>query len=258
MTLQHLELQAAIIDLDGTLIHTLGDFEVALNRVLETLGLPAASSGLIERSVGKGSSHLVHAVVTHQLTLLSPASRAMDPASLQRLLKQAEQLYQQHYNAVNGQYATLYPGVLEGLQQLTEAGLRLACVTNKPLTFALGLLEQKGLRRFFEKIYGGDSFERRKPDPLPLQKTCAALGTPFDRTLMVGDSSNDAQAAGSAGCPVVLMTYGYNHGEPIRNTPALAWLDSLAELAPMLLRHREGSTPRPERRGSISPASGQG
>ena len=70
--------------------------------------------------------------------------------------------------------------------------------------------------------------------PDPLLGTCAALGTLPAQTLMVGDSSNDAQAANAAGCPVVLMTYGYNHGEPIRQTPALAWLDSLQELLPLL------------------------
>jgi phosphoglycolate phosphatase len=83
---------------------------------------------------------------------------------------------------------------------------------------------------YFQQVFGGDSFERKKPDPLPLLKTCEALGTSPHRTLMVGDSSNDAQAADAAGCPVVLMTYGYNHGEPIQKTPALAWLDSLDQL----------------------------
>jgi phosphoglycolate phosphatase len=79
-------------------------------------------------------------------------------------------------------------------------------------------------------VFGGDSFERKKPDPLPLLKTCEALGTAAARTLMVGDSSNDAQAAHAAGCPVVLVTYGYNHGQPVQDTPAAAWLDTLADL----------------------------
>jgi phosphoglycolate phosphatase len=92
------------------------------------------------------------------------------------------------------------------------------------------LLAQKGLTPYFAHVFGGDSFERKKPDPLPLLKTCEALQSSPARTLMVGDSSNDAQAANAAGCPVVLMTYGYNHGEPIRNTPARAWLDSMTQL----------------------------
>jgi phosphoglycolate phosphatase len=79
-------------------------------------------------------------------------------------------------------------------------------------------------------VFGGDSFARKKPDPLPLLQTCQVLGTLPQNTLMVGDSSNDAQAAHAAGCPVVLVTYGYNHGEPIRAVQALDWLDSLALL----------------------------
>jgi phosphoglycolate phosphatase len=106
----------------------------------------------------------------------------------------------------------------------------MACLTNKPLSFALALLKEKSLDHFFGHVFGGDSFERKKPDPLPILKTCEALGTPMARTLMVGDSSNDAQAAHAAGCPVVLVTYGYNHGQRVQDTPAAAWLDSLAAL----------------------------
>ena len=93
-----------------------------------------------------------------------------------------------------------------------------------------GLLRAKGLDGFFEQVFGGDSFEKKKPDPLPLRKTCQALGSAPARTLMVGDSSNDAQAARAAGCPVVLTTYGYNHGQPVRAVDADAWVDSLVEL----------------------------
>lgn len=80
-------------------------------------------------------------------------------------------------------------------------------------------------------MFGGDSFERKKPDPLPLIGTCQALGTEPVRTLMLGDSSNDAQAARAAGCPVLLVTYGYNHGQPVRAVDADGFVDSLAELA---------------------------
>jgi phosphoglycolate phosphatase len=103
-------------------------------------------------------------------------------------------------------------------------------LTNKPLAFAQALLNDKALTPFFGPVFGGDSFERKKPDPLPIIKTCEALSTPITQTLMVGDSSNDAQAAHAAGCPVVLVTYGYNHGQPVQDTPAAAWLDTLADL----------------------------
>ena len=108
----------------------------------------------------------------------------------------------------------------------------MACLTNKPTAFALTLLERKGLRGYFQQVFGGDAFERKKPDPLPLHKTCEALGTLPSRTLMVGDSSNDARAARAAGCPVVLVSYGYNHGEPVRGVDADGFVDSLAEFRP--------------------------
>jgi phosphoglycolate phosphatase len=124
----------------------------------------------------------------------------------------------------------VYPGVPEGLQRMRDAGWRLACLTNKPGAFAAPLLARKGLAGFFERVFGGDAFERKKPDPLPLQRSCEALGsTPAD-TLMVGDSSNDAAAARAAGCPVVLVTYGYNHGRPVSEVPCdgtVARLDAL-------------------------------
>ncbi len=225
--------QAAIIDLDGTMIDTLGDFEAALNAMLAELGLPVASPEFVGRSVGKGTEHLLRTVLARQLAL-SGCAPAESEGLARQLYAQAWPIYERHYLAINGRYSTIFTGVVAGLSLLAARGLRLACLTNKPLLFARPLLEQKGLRHYFARVYGGDSFERKKPDPLPVLKTCEALGYPPSATLVIGDSSNDAQAARSAGCEVVLMTYGYNHGEPIRATPALAWLDSLADVLPTL------------------------
>ena len=189
-----------MIDLDGTLIDTLGDFDVVLGTVLRELGLPAVSREFIARTVGKGSEHLIRSLLAE--------------VGAPERFDEAWPRYQHHYLALNGRHAEVYPGVLEGLQSLQARGLPLACLTNKPLAFAVPLLAQKGLSGFFRHVFGVESFERKKPDPLPLRRTCEALGTPPAQTLMVGDSSNDARAARAAGCPVVLMDYGYNHGEP--------------------------------------------
>ncbi len=120
--------------------------------------------------------------------------------------------------------------MVEGLERLRARGWKLACLTNKPTAFARPLLRKKGLDEFFEVVFGGDAFERKKPDPLPLRKTCEALGSAPGRTLMVGDSSNDARAARAAGCPVVLVSYGYNHGEPVAAVDADGVIDRLDQL----------------------------
>ncbi|MBC7608435.1 MAG: HAD-IA family hydrolase, partial [Polaromonas sp.] len=182
---------------------------------------------VVESRVGKGSEYLVASVLN---SLSAPSGRAQSAINIEAGFESALALYQKHYRVVNGQHAQVYPGVLEGLQALQKAGLKLACLTNKPLAFAQTLLRLKGLDGFFTVVFGGDSFARKKPDPLPLLKTCEALDTVPDRTLMIGDSSNDAQAARAAGCPVVLVTYGYNHGQPVRGVDADGYVDSLADL----------------------------
>ncbi|MEK8051488.1 phosphoglycolate phosphatase [Ideonella sp. DXS22W] len=211
-------LQAAIVDLDGTLVDTVGDFELALNRTLADLALPAVDRAFIERTVGKGSEHLIRSTLAHV---------GADAAAL---AEPAWQHYQRHYLAINGQASRVYPGALEGLQRLADAGLKLACLTNKPGAFARPLLAAKGLDRFFSQVFGGDAFARKKPDPLPLLETCKALGTAPAHTLMLGDSSNDAQAARAAGCPVVLVSYGYNHGQPVQAASPDAVIDRIDAL----------------------------
>ena len=214
-------LRAAIVDLDGTMIDTLGDFVVALNRMLDDLRLPGIERAAIERMIGKGSEHLVRSVLSHV-------------GGPPQLYGAAWDSYQRHYLAINGRHSEVYPGVIEGLTLLKARGLRLACLTNKPTNFAVPLLGAKGLDGFFSVVFGGDAFERKKPDPLPLRKTCEALPSRPGETLMIGDSSNDAAAARAAGCPVLLVTYGYNHGEPVRAVDADGFVDSLADLARLL------------------------
>ena len=217
--MNRMPIQAAIVDLDGTLVDTVGDFDVALNATLGEHGLPRVDRGFIERTVGKGSEHLIRCTL---------AEVDADPD----LYESAWQAYQRHYQSVNGLHSVVYPGVVEGLRRLVDAGWALACLTNKPGAFAKPLLAAKGLDGYFSQVFGGDAFARKKPDPLPLLQTCLALGSLPGRTLMVGDSSNDAQAARAAGCPVVLVSYGYNHGLPVAGVGADAVIDRLDALVP--------------------------
>lgn len=213
------------------MVDTLGDFEAALNQMLRVLDRPSIGRDEIAQLVGKGSEHLIRSVLRRG----EPLDAELPPALYQR----AWEAYQQHYLAINGQHSVVYPGVEQGLRALRARGLPLACLTNKPTAFALPLLRAKGLDGYFSAVFGGDAFERKKPDPLPLRKTCEALGCAPAATLMLGDSSNDAQAARAAGCPVVLVTYGYNHGRPATEVDADGWVDSLADLAPLLPRVAE-------------------
>ncbi len=217
------DFQAAIVDLDGTMVDTQGDFVVALGLTLAELGLPTVDAAFVAHTVGKGSEHLIRTTLAHV---------GGDAA----LYDAAWDAYQRHYLAINGRHSAVYEGVVEGLQGLRSAGLRLVCLTNKPGAFARPLLAAKGLDGYFEHVFGGDAFARKKPDPLPLLEACRALGSVPARTLMIGDSSNDAQAARAAGCPVVLVSYGYNHGEPVHGVDADGVFDRLdllpAALAP--------------------------
>jgi phosphoglycolate phosphatase len=221
---------AVIVDLDGTMVDTMGDFVVAINLMLSDLPLTDASMPLdaatVSQMVGKGSEHLVGSVLNHVQSRMKVAQPAID---LQAHYDFAFARYQAHYAGVNGQHSAVYPGVLDGLRDWHGAGLPLVCLTNKPAAFARELLALKGLDGFFGAVFGGDSFERKKPDPQPLLKTCEFLGTAPERTLMIGDSSNDAKAARAAGCPVLLVTYGYNHGEPVQSVDADGFIDSLAQ-----------------------------
>ena len=216
-----LALDAVIVDLDGTMVDTVGDFEVALRLTLSDLGFAPVGREFVLHTIGKGSEHLITQVL----------KQAGAPANL---YEQAWARYQHHYLAINGQHSHVYAGVVQGLQVLRSQGLRLACLTNKPTAFARPLLKEKGLDTYFEHAFGGDAFLRKKPDPLPLLETCKALGTAPSRTLMLGDSSNDAAAARAAGCPVVLVSYGYNHGQSVLEAGADAVVDSLAELPGLL------------------------
>lgn len=210
-------LAGVIVDLDGTLVDTLDDFHAALARMLADLGHGPVERAVVARSIGKGSEHLIASVLAH-------VGAPPDTEGA------AWRAYQAAYQAVNGRHARLYPGVREGLKALAGGGLRRACLTNKPTAFAQALLQRLDLAGDFEQVFGGDAFERKKPDPLPVLRTCAALGCEPARVLVVGDSSNDAAAARAAGCPVILVTYGYNHGDPVRGVDADAFVDSMAEL----------------------------
>lgn len=225
----------AIVDLDGTLVHTLGDFVAALGGMLGDMNLAVLGAERVQGLVGKGSEHLVRSALAEALRQRVPEAEVAElDAAVAQLFPRAMQRYQTHYRAVNGRFSTVYPGVVAALQDLRARGWPLACLTNKPLGFAQALLAAKGLDGFFSQVFGGDSFAEKKPHPLPVRESCRALGLAPERVLMIGDSSNDVQAARAAGCPVLMVSYGYNHGRTARTAGADAVVDCLAPCAPWL------------------------
>ncbi|MDC8760706.1 phosphoglycolate phosphatase [Janthinobacterium fluminis] len=221
--------RAAIIDLDGTMLDTVPDFHVAINRMRADFELAPITQERIALMVGKGSENLIRAVL----------SLDFDAAGVEARFDAAMAAYQRHYLAINGDFSALYPDVLAGLDALRAGGLRLACVTNKPIAFAVPLLQQKGLHGYFDVVYGGDSLARKKPDPLPLRQVCADFALAPRQVVAIGDSSNDAQAARAAGCPVLTVPYGYNHGHSIHATDSDGIVDTLLVAAHLISLHNE-------------------
>lgn len=202
-----MKIAAAIIDLDGTMVNTARDFQRAINRMRAEFHLAPLPQKRVIDLVGKGSEYLVRGVLRINYSTLETEQRM--PVALAS--------YQRHYATINGRYATVYPEVKQGLQAMRAQGLRLACVTNKPHAFACALLKKTDLDAYFELIYGGDCFTKKKPDPMPMLAVCSTFQLAPSQVIAIGDSSNDAQAARAAGCPVLHVPYGYNHGEPIQN-----------------------------------------
>lgn len=221
------DIRAAIIDLDGTMLDTVPDFEAALNGMRAEFGLGPITQATIKPLVGKGSEKLVRDALLLDWSL----------DRVEAVYEQAMAGYQRHYLAINGQRSTLFDGVLEGLQAMRALGLRLVCVTNKPIAFTLPLLAQKGLAPYFERVFGGDSFARKKPDPLPMIEACAALELAPGQVVAIGDSSNDAESARGAGCFVLTVPYGYNHGQPVQEIQSDGIVDSLLHAARLIGAH---------------------
>jgi phosphoglycolate phosphatase len=117
------------------------------------------------------------------------------------------------------------------------AGLALACITNKSTRFTLPLLERTGLAHRFGHVVCGDTYERRKPDPLPLLKTAERFNCAPHELLMIGDSANDVTAARAAGCPILCVPYGYNEGEPVDKLDFDGMIHDLSEACAWIEKH---------------------
>ncbi len=217
-------IRAAIVDLDGTMVHTAPDFQVAINRMRADFGLAPLTVETVIEFVGKGSENLMRRVLAVDF----------EAEEVERRFPDALAAYQRHYLAINGEHSRVYDGVHEGLAAMKAGGLRLACVTNKPIAFARPLLEKTGLAGYFELVYGGDSLPKKKPDPLPMLTVCRDFGLEPSAVVAIGDSSNDAEAARAAGCRSLTVPYGYNHGKPVHSIDSDGIVATLFDAARLL------------------------
>lgn len=217
-------IRAVVIDLDGTLLDTVHELAEAANVMLSKLGRPPVEAGVAATYIGNGVARFVKRCLTGTLN--------EDPDAA--LFDQAMPLFQAAYADTMERGSAPFEGVIDGLKALREAGFRLACITNKAERFTLPLLENTGLRDYFELILSGDSLPRRKPDPLPLIHAAEHFGIPVTELLLVGDSCNDTQAARAAGCPVFCVDYGYNGGQDVCELKPDAVVTSLAEVPALI------------------------
>lgn len=209
-------LKAVLLDLDGTLLDTVGDIATAANMMRASLGFAPLDPAVIKSFVGKGIANLVARTLKDTVGEVGPTA-----------LKVAVANFERQYDKCFGDTSIAFPGVVDGLNALREKGFRLGCVTNKAEKFTLPLLEKSGLGSYFEITLSGDSLPEKKPHPLPLQHAAMFFECNPAELLMIGDSVNDAQAARAAGCPVFIVPYGYNEGMELRGLDCDAFIDDI-------------------------------
>jgi len=219
-----LAVKMVMIDLDGTLIHTAPDLAACANRMLADLGRAPAPVETVMTWIGNGVPRLVKRALTGEMWGEPEAA----------LFEQALAIFQKHYLAHVSDLSRPFPGVVAGLARLKARGFHLACITNKAEAFTLPLLRNLDLYKYFELVLSGDSLPKQKPDPLPLRHACRHFGITPDHGMLIGDSSNDVEAARAAGMPVICVPYGYNHGHDIRDSHPDAVVDSLEAVEPYL------------------------
>jgi phosphoglycolate phosphatase len=220
-------LSGLLFDLDGTLLDTASDIARALNRTLIEYGMQELAVRDVAHMIGRGSPVLIERATAARGRNLNDADRA---AMLERFFRHYGELEESDQSD-----AQPYPGVRDALRTLHDAGLRIAVVTNKHYRFANGLLNRLGLRGWVNVVIGGDTCERRKPDPQPLLYACESLAVEPAESLMIGDSINDVKAARAARIPIICVPYGYNEGQDPRSLDCDAIIENIGDL-PKLLR----------------------
>lgn len=184
-----------IFDLDGTLIDSKLDLAHAVNATREHMGLPPLDHEIVYSYVGNGAPVLIR--------------RALGSEASEAQVNEALEYFLAYYRDHMLDYTVLYPGVRETLEKLDNGERRLAVLTNKPVRISMAILDGLNVGRHFFRVYGGNSFEEKKPSPVGVETLLRETGASKDRTLMVGDSAVDIQTARNAGISCCGVMYGF-------------------------------------------------
>jgi phosphoglycolate phosphatase len=211
--------RALIFDLDGTLIDSKLDLIRSVNAMLQEMDREQLHEDTISSYIGHGAPQLVAQALGSNAT----------EAQHERALKFFLAYYEDH----KMDSTCAYPGVPEALEQL--AAFPMAILTNKPVRVSVRILEDLGLAKYFRAVYGGNSFETKKPDPLGAQTILREFGAAPAEAILIGDSEVDVQTARNAGTFAAAVNYGF--GAHYRAAhPADIYLDRLTDLVSLLTR----------------------
>jgi len=211
-------IRALIFDLDGTLIDSKLDLILSVNAMLRDLGRQELREETISGYIGRGAPQLV--------------AQALGGNASEEDCQRGLEFFLRYYEEHKMDNTRLYPGVAEALYRLSH--LPMAVLTNKPVRVSLRILEALGLGKKFRAVYGGNSFETKKPDPLGVNTILRELGAAPQQAVMVGDSEIDVQTARNAGTLAFAVSYGFGVHDRAAY-PADAYLNRLTDLLPLLL-----------------------
>ena len=205
-----------VFDLDGTLIDSSLDLALSVNATRAEMGLEPLGQDQISSYVGNGAEMLIR--------------RACGPDAREETVARGLQFFLEYYRKNMLVNTKLYQGVQEALDTWWADGKTMAVLTNKPVRFSEALIVGLGLDGYFARIYGGNSFTTKKPDPYGLQLIMKELGFEPDQTLMVGDSAVDVLTARNAGTACAGVTFGLRPEDFERYPPDILVRD-LREMA---------------------------
>ncbi|MBT3599793.1 MAG: HAD-IA family hydrolase [Candidatus Pelagibacter sp.] len=192
-----------LFDLDGTLVDTAPDLMNAHNHVMKKYGYPTKSTEEIRNLVGQGAGAMLGRSIWGQAK--KEFGKINDKKIKEEMVNDFVNFYGK--NIVNE--STLINGVMEFLKWCKEKNISMAVCTNKQEHLAIDLLKKIGINDFFEYVAGHNTFDYCKPDPRHLTSVIEILGGDVEKSLMIGDSETDANAAKAASIPVILLENGY-------------------------------------------------